>query len=246
MSKNLQKKAENPPKKTPPSSLRLQDLAQKNKSSSEPSSEEELSSMEKNNAASLEKSSPSQPSSKKNNDSPSTEPSAIEALLNEPISPTAIHLLRTIHSHNVELSSVADRKANFLLGATFISLSIVMSTGVKDMPFTLTILLVFSMLVAILAVLAIVPKYRISKDIPHHHCLFFFGSFAQRSFDDFYEDVDKVIRSEDLTHEALCRDIYGIGKVLMEKKFFYLSLSYRVFLIALIIIPCAMFMEKNL
>lgn len=163
-----------------------------------------------------------------------------------PITPQAIHLLRTIHMHNVVLSSVADRKANFLLGATFVSLSIVMSTGVKDMQITLAVMLGFSILVASLAVLAIVPKYKLSHGISHHECLFFFGSFAERNFEDFYNDVDEVIRSEDKVHKALCRDMYGIGKVLMEKKYFYLSWSYRVFIVALLVIPLTLLLEKNL
>ena len=161
----------------------------------------------------------------------------------------AIMLLRNIHMHNVMLSDLADRKANFMLAATTVSLSIIISTDVSDMRISFAVICVFALAVAILAVLTILPRYS-KKTVPTPNSddenLFFFGSFGNKDFQSFYKDVDPILRSTEEVHKALCKDIYGIGTVLQKKKYFYLGWSYRIFAVGLCIIPLVVVIETQL
>jgi len=154
----------------------------------------------------------------------------------------AAHLLRAVHAHHVTLNALADRKANFLLGATFISLSIMLTTDLREMTVTISLVTILSLIVAAFAVLSVIPHYKVKNDGLREN-LFFFGSFAEREFDDFFDDVEDILQSEQKIRECFAHDIHTIGRILLKKKYFYLSWAYRVFLLELMITPISLLVE---
>lgn len=161
-----------------------------------------------------------------------------------PIQTPAIYMLRNIHMHNIMLTDMADRKANFLLAATMVSLTIVVNLDFSQYQYTILAMSGFAILIVLSAVMTIIPKYKMSAELTKEYPLFF-GSFGKRDFADFYNDVDKIIRCSDSIYETLSKDLYGVGKVLLNKKYVYLNFSYRMFLLGIIVVPILLCLEKQ-
>src|SRR5688572_27248434 len=78
---------------------------------------------------------------------------------------SAIYLLRTTQQHHVQLSAMADQKASILMGAAFVVLTILvgqMENG--GLSVAVVTLSVFSLLSALFAVLAVIPRIHREKD----------------------------------------------------------------------------------
>ncbi len=63
----------------------------------------------------------------------------------------------------------------------------------------------------------------------------FFGSFAQQNQDEYLERMDNVMKSGTKVYKTIVLDIYNLGTVLQNKKYRFLSYSYRIFLAGMII-----------
>ena len=68
----------------------------------------------------------------------------------------AIHLLRTMQQHHVSLSSMADQKANILIGVNSVIFALVMRES-ASMTLPMLVLAATSATAAILCMLAVVP-----------------------------------------------------------------------------------------
>jgi hypothetical protein len=73
---------------------------------------------------------------------------------------------------------------------------------------------------------------KMPKDAPVD--LLFFGSFTQMPVDDYVIQVVDVMADEETMLRAIAADVHGNGVVLQRKKYRYLELSFRLFLIGLI------------
>jgi len=142
-------------------------------------------------------------------------------------------MIRTVQMIHVQLSAMADQKASILMGASFAIFTITINQAKGALP-PLPLLLLggFAFLSASCAVMAIIPKTKLPKDVPVD--LLFFGSFTQMPVDDYVTQVVDVMADEETMLRAIAADVYGNGVVLQRKKYRYLELSYRLFLIGLI------------
>lgn len=145
-------------------------------------------------------------------------------------------MLRSAQQHHVMLSSMADQKASFLIGASVVTLSIVLGhwrDGNTVLP--LVTLGLGSLLSATFAALALMPRgSRNQKDSLISFNPLFFGHFYEMAEADYVETMNRVIQSDKTVYEALVRDIYQMGQVLRRKKFYYLGLGYRCFVVTLV------------
>jgi hypothetical protein len=142
-------------------------------------------------------------------------------------------MIRTVQMIHVQLSAMADQKASILMAACFVIFTITINQAKGALPpLPLIVLGGFAFLSAICAVMAIIPKTKMPKDAPVD--LLFFGSFAQMPVDDFVTQVVDVMADEETMLRAIATDVYGNGVVLQRKKFRYLELSYRLFLVGLV------------
>ena len=152
----------------------------------------------------------------------------------QPFSPHAIHLVRTAQQINVSLSQMADQKASILMGATFVVFTISVGqarTGGFSLP--LTVLAFFSFVSAMLAVFAVLPS--IKGKAPASPNILFFGVFTQMSEHEFAETMLDRLHADETVFRTMMRDIYQNGQVLQNKKYKYLGLAYRTFLIGLVL-----------
>jgi hypothetical protein len=145
-------------------------------------------------------------------------------------------LLRTSQQHHVSLSVMADTKANILITVSSIVLTLVL--GKMDeaslRPAMLT-LGGFILVALLLAVIAVLPKYRPLRlepdaDLPPTFNLLFFGHFAELSRERFLAEVAQRMKADGSVYETMAGDLYSIGVYLSRHKYFYLRLSYLFFL----------------
>jgi hypothetical protein len=147
----------------------------------------------------------------------------------------AVYLLRTVQQHHVHLSSMADTKANILIGASAVIFSLLIGFLQKD-GFSLpaVVMLVFTLAAATTAIMAVTPSV---KGPPPGSRVFnplFFGCFSQLTPDEYCRKMEQVLNNDSNIYTSMAMDIYALGGVLYRKKYRYLTYSYRIFLSGLI------------
>jgi hypothetical protein len=148
---------------------------------------------------------------------------------------TGDNLLRTAQQHHVALSGMADTKANILI--TVSSIVLTLSLGRMGEPGLRTSVLIldgFTLVALLLAILAILPKYRprTVRDgaLPEDFNLLFFGHFAALPRSRYLAEVSRLLQPDGSPYEAWANDIYSLGSYLAHHKYRYLRWSYLFFL----------------
>ncbi|MEQ8704351.1 MAG: DUF5706 domain-containing protein [Phaeodactylibacter sp.] len=154
-------------------------------------------------------------------------------------------MYRTTYRTHVNLSSIADNKANIMLSINAIIISIVVSSLVprfSDNPRLIlpTILLLAVCLTALVfAILSTRPKVtegRVTRENieQKNSNLLFFGNFYNMEMEDFHWGMMEMIRDSDFLYSSMTRDLYYLG-VVLAKKYKYLRICYGVFMYGLIL-----------
>ena len=154
-------------------------------------------------------------------------------------------LFRTSYRVHMDLSSLADAKANIMISINGIIISIIIasiSPKIDSNTFLLipTSVLLLSCLISIVyAVLAARP--RVSSNVvtledfrSQHSNILFFGNYVSMPEEDFVEGMTDLMQDQTMLYQSMIKDIYGLGKVL-SKKFILLRKSYMAFMIGLIL-----------
>ena len=149
---------------------------------------------------------------------------------------TADDFLGIVGNHHVQLSAMADVKANIIITASSIVLTLALS-HYNDPGYRTTVILLlpFVTLALLFAVIAVLPKHRAiiwdeGTPRPSRFNLMFFGHFAQLSKERYVREMAKLLKDDRAVYEAMCEDIYGIGHYLDAYKYRYLRWSYLCFL----------------
>ena len=150
----------------------------------------------------------------------------------------------TLRNH-INLSAMADSKANIMLSINAIIISITISAlfpKFETSPFLIwptVILLVVCVLSIIFATLSTRPKVTEGKftkeDIENKKAnLLFFGNFFNVELEEFEWGMQEMMKDKDYLYGSMIRDFYFLGKVL-STKYRYLRICYSVFMFGLII-----------
>lgn len=148
------------------------------------------------------------------------------------------HMLRQTRNHHVQLSSMADLKANILLtlASVVTSLSFRFVTD-PLLKFPAIILIAFSLLTIVLAIYTVMPK--INYPMKHgekpdinspNFNLLFFGNFVHLNYDEFEDAMEEVMNDPSKTYEAQVREIYTLGRFLAVKKYRFVRWAYMAFI----------------
>jgi predicted metal-dependent HD superfamily phosphohydrolase len=155
-------------------------------------------------------------------------------------------MYRTTYMTHINLSSIADNKANIMLSINAIITSIVVSTLVPkfiDNPKLIipTLLLLLVCLISIIfATLSTRPKVTEGKftreDIEQRRAnLLFFGNFYNMTLEDYQWGMKEMIKDNDFLYSSMTKDLYYLGKVL-AKKYKFLSICYNIFMYGIILV----------
>lgn len=160
-------------------------------------------------------------------------------------------MFRVQLKNHIELSAIADTKANILLSVNAIIISVALSNLIPklDSPSNLflvyptLILMLFSVASVVLSVLSTRPKISnvaITKEMIKEKKtnILFFGNFQKMSLQDFEWGIDYLMENEDTLYNSLTKDLYYLGLVL-NRKYKLLRITYTVFMFGIIISAAA-------
>ena len=154
-------------------------------------------------------------------------------------------MFRTSYRVHMDLSSLADTKANIMISINGLIISITLASvapRIVDNQMLLlptSVLVVGCLLALVYAVVAARPrvssKFLTLEDIKENSAnILFFGNFVNMTESDFVEGMKDLMLDTDHLYTNMVRDLYGLGQVL-KRKFEMLRISYNVFMIALVL-----------
>ncbi len=153
---------------------------------------------------------------------------------------------RTNFRNHINLSAIADNKANIMISVNAILVSVLITflsyrnigENSPQILLPVVVFLVTGMSSLIFAVLSARPK--VTRLNPKQadpqtakQNLVFFGNFVQLDLEDYETAMDELFQDSELLYGNMVRDLYFLGKVL-DKKYRYLSISYTVFMVGFI------------
>ncbi len=150
------------------------------------------------------------------------------------------HMLRQTRMHHVQLSSMADIKANMLLTLAAVVVTMAAPDAMQPaLRWPALVLILFCLLTIVLAIYAVMPKWRsgnASTPIVRNPMfnLLFFGDFVQMPYDEFEGAMEKILNNPSELYETQVREIYALGTFLAKKKYRFLRLAYLTFLTGLL------------
>ncbi len=153
-------------------------------------------------------------------------------------------MFRIASQNHMELSSIADNKANIMISVPSIIISIVMTVLLRKLnenpellipTFLLLVTCVATIVFAILSTRPKITSGRYSREeiAEKKINLLFFGNFFGMKYGDFHWGINEMMKDKDLLYGALTKDIYYLGQVL-GKKYRYLRISYNIFLYGMV------------
>jgi len=149
----------------------------------------------------------------------------------------AIHLVRTSQQINLSLSQMADAKASILMGATFVVFTISVGQAKNGaMPWSLGVLALFAFVSAMCAVFTVLPSIsgpNAAKLNDGKSNKLFFGFFTHMDEEEWTQSILDDLRTDEAIFRTMLHDIYQNGQVLQRKKYRYLSIAYRSFMVGL-------------
>ena len=152
--------------------------------------------------------------------------------------------LKTSLRNHIDLSAIADNKANIMLSLNAIVITVglpIMFGMVSENKYIIipNLILALSAIVSmVLATLSTRPAYMKGKttiqDIDSKKSnLFFFGNFHAMNFEEYEAGMKRVVGTNEILDNSITRDLFFLGKSL-GKKFNYLRWCYSVFMWGLI------------
>ena len=146
------------------------------------------------------------------------------------------HLMRATQFHHVQLSSMADVKANMLLTMSSVVLTLCLPQVLQHSHlWPLYILICFCLVTICLAAYAVMPKLPPAhQPAPDYHDpsfnLLFFGDFTRMSQAQFESAMEEIMNDPSRTYGTQVRELYLLGTFLVKKKYRYLHLGYITFI----------------
>lgn len=154
--------------------------------------------------------------------------------------------LRTNYRNHIELSAIADNKANIMISVNSILISVLITLlsyrniGETNPKIVLPVVIflvsgLFSLLFAVLAArpkVTRLPLGRQTQDLGKAN-LVFFGNFVQLDLSTYEKAMDRLFRDGELLYGNMVRDMYYLGRVL-DRKYRFLTVSYTVFMVGFI------------
>jgi hypothetical protein len=153
-------------------------------------------------------------------------------------------MLRLTSDNHLELSNMADGKANILISVNSIIISVILSVLVRRLEvdtyliIPTVLFLTSSVSTIVLAILATRPKISQGvfsrEDIMNRKTnLLFFGNFHKASLEEYEWGMSQMMKDQDYLYGTLIKDIHQLG-VVLGRKYRLLRVAYNVFMIGII------------
>jgi hypothetical protein len=154
-------------------------------------------------------------------------------------------MFRLTSRNHLQLSAMADNKANILISVNSIIISIIISGLIKSLDshdhlviptYMILTINVITIVFAIMALRPNVTKGKFTrKDIEEKNTnLLFFGNFHGMNKNDYKWGMVEMMNDSNYLYSSLIDDIYFLGKVL-GKKYRFLRISYNIFMYGIVV-----------
>lgn len=150
---------------------------------------------------------------------------------------------RTNYRNHINLSAIADNKANIMISVNAILVSVLITflsyrnigENAPHILLPVVIFLVTGLASLVFAVLSARPKVtklnpRGKADSEAKRNLVFFGNFVHLPVEEYEAAMDELFQDSSLLYGNMVRDLYYLGQVL-DKKYRFLSISYNIFMV---------------
>lgn len=156
--------------------------------------------------------------------------------------PSVDFAMRGMHQSLVQYSGMADQKANIVLGASLIMITIIVGLASSNgITASLGILGAFAVASSVCALLTVMPTT--GKNPRRRTNPFYFGDIADMDDDEFRTIVERAMVNDASLYAELLRDAHEQAQVLQHGKFRYLRWSYGLFIVGLLSTSVAVFVE---
>ena len=154
-------------------------------------------------------------------------------------------MFRAAYRVQMELTALADNKANMMISINGIIISIIIaavSPKLDANPWLIlpsTVFLVGTLISIVFSILAARPRISTQpitlQDLENSKGnILFFGNFANLSPDHFQQGMLELMQDRRVMYETMIDNNYGIG-VVLKKKFALLKVAYTCFMMALVL-----------
>ncbi len=154
-------------------------------------------------------------------------------------------MFRVVPKNHLDLSSMADQKANIMLSTSSIIITILVSLLLRklddnpNLVIPTLLLVIVCMATIVFAILATRPKITSGtfsrEDIKARKVnLLFFGNFHKAPLEDFEWGMHQLMNDREYLYDTMIKDLYYLGQVL-GKKYSYLRICYNVFMYGMIV-----------
>lgn len=155
-------------------------------------------------------------------------------------------MFRVQLQNHIELSAIADTKANILLSVNAIIISVALSSLIPKLSqanqflmWPTFILVIFCVLTIVMSIISTRPKISnivVTREMIKNRetNMLFFGNFHKMKQEDFEWGIDYLIDNADILYNTLGKDLYYLGLVL-ERKYRLLRITYTVFMVGIVV-----------
>jgi predicted metal-dependent HD superfamily phosphohydrolase len=154
-------------------------------------------------------------------------------------------MLRLTSDNHLELSGMADGKANILISVNAIIISVILTVLLRrletDTHLTIPtiIFLAFSVITIVIAILATRPQITqgvFSREdiLSKKTNLLFFGNFHKASLEEYEWGMSQMMKDQEYLYGSLIKDIHHLG-VVLGRKYRLIRIAYSVFMIGIIV-----------
>jgi len=160
-------------------------------------------------------------------------------------SKSAQMMFKTTLRNQIDLTNIADNKANIMLSINSLLITFgmpLLATQIEKFPSLIWpggMLLLTCILTIVYATLATRPvkmegRTDLEKIHQGHTNLFFFGNFFKMNRDDYIKGLTQVTKSEFILDNSIVNDLYFLGRALGQK-YYRLRITYSIFMVGMIL-----------
>lgn len=164
-------------------------------------------------------------------------------------------MFRLTSKNHLDLSGMADSKANIMISINSIIMSVVLGSLMQKLDsnehlvIPTIILLVVNLSALIFAILSLRPNVSdglfTREDIENQKTnLLFFGNFHKMKREDYHWGMNKLMGNANFLYSNLIDDIYFLG-VVLARKYKLLRTSYTIFMYGMVVVVIAYIISLN-
>jgi len=154
-------------------------------------------------------------------------------------------MLRLTSQNHMEISAMADQKANILISVNAIIISLILSILLRKLqsdPFLTIPTIIFlavSVTTIVISIMATRPKlntgtFQDDDVINKKTNLLFFGNFHHVPLDTYDKAMRSMMRDSDYLYSSMIQDIYHLG-VVLGRKYKLIRLAYNIFMYGIVV-----------